>query len=179
MTHTTPARWPRRPSISLMAGLAVATLSLAHTSQAAPDSAPAPTKALHIKNAHIIRVVLGKKRESAAAVRPDPDKGGWRLVLSADLDGGSVDLEDVTPKIRGSKWTLTVTDGAVALDAGRFLATHVYRLVARRGRQLLGNALVYLVPPAAPPGKSHVDFAEDTEGQDPTAPMSPSPKGAL
>src|SRR5262245_53040264 len=145
MTNLAATKRPRGPMITLVFGLVGATLFGAPPSQAAPDirpgeAAPARVKTIRIKNAGTIRVVLGKKREPAAGVRPDKD--GWKLVLSADLDGSSAELQDITPNVQATRWTLAVTGEKVALDPERFLPTHVYRVVFRRDHQLLGSALV-------------------------------------
>jgi hypothetical protein len=146
----------------------------------APAAPPAPApepKPIRIKNGHTIRVVLGKKREPAAGVRPDKD--GWRLVLAPELAGSSADLQDITPGLPGSHWALAVTAEPVVLDPERFLASHVYRVELRKERQLLGTAIVYLYPPPTPKETARVEFQDDKDGEDKPTSLAPTQKGSL
>lgn len=176
-----PPSWCRSSSHGWLCLLA-ALLVTAPGWRAGAGKPPAP-KTVHIQNARSIRVVLAKTREQAAGVRPDKEgKEGWKVVMGKELDGSTADLTDVTPNIQGHRYSLTVADGAILLDPGRFLPTHVYRVMLVKERQIVGTALLYLYAPPTPPKKSRLDFADGADGTDgagSSAPITPSPKGGL
>jgi hypothetical protein len=121
-------------------------------------------------------VVLGRKREPAAGIKPE--KSGWQLLLGAELAGSTAELQDITPDMPPSRWAVPVAEEKVVLDTERFLPTHVYRVEFRRERQLLGTALIYLYPPPEKK-KEHVEFADDKAPEDKPSELAPTPKGDL
>jgi hypothetical protein len=135
---------------------------------------------LRIKNGHELHVALARSREAATGIRPDSrsEKQSWTLQLTPELAGASAELEDVTPGVPGSRWSVPVLAERVVLDAARFLPSHVYRVEVRRERQLLGSGLVYLYPPPAE-RVSRVRFDEQTDAK--AGAFSPAvlPKGGL
>jgi phage protein U len=135
-------RWSSVVFFSLSMGAAV--------SAAPADAVPR----LRIKNAHTINVRLGSRRESAAGLRPD--KGTWKAVLTPDLAGGSAQLQDITPDVAHSRWTLAMAGEELVLDPKMFLAEHVYEMELRKDGRLLGKALIYLYPPARAGGTSQL-----------------------
>jgi hypothetical protein len=144
----------------------------------APAVAFGAVARLRIKNGHGLTVSLGRTREAATGIRPD--KKVWTLELDASIVGADAELRDVTPNVAGARWSVPVETEHLALDATRFLASHVYLLEVRRERKLLGSALVYLYPPPPPERVSRVDFDDQAEpASDKDAAPAPLAKGGL
>jgi hypothetical protein len=169
---------PRRgwPSVSGLA-LCVAGLLVAGATEASAWAAEAGR--LRIKNGHHMTVALGKTRQEAIGVRPE--KKIWQIDLDAELIGAAADFQDVTPSARGERWSIPVESGKLALDATRFLPSHVYRLEIRRARLVLGTAFVYLYPPPAEQIRYVVldDRIDKTEPADGASGLDVIPKSGL
>lgn len=163
-------------STALALGLLLAAPWHAAPSLAAPAAPTAPLKAIRIKNARTVRVVLGDRREPAAGLRAD--KAGWTVLLAPELAATSADLVDITPGVAGSRWSVPVSLGKLLLDPERFLPSHVYRVELRRDGQLLGGTLIYLHPPPAE-SVARVRFEEDKASDEDSSSLAPTPKGEL
>jgi hypothetical protein len=159
----------------LIRGRALAPALVLFLALARPASAAAPAP-LRIKNGHSLMVALGKTREAAKGIRPE--KNVWAVELDAAFAGAVADLRDVTPNLPSALWSVRVEADHLVLDATRFLPGHVYRLELRRERQLLGSALVYLYPPAAP-RVSRVSLDDQPEPADKGFAPATLPKGGL
>ena len=151
-----------------------AVLAIALT---AGSSHATPTR-LKIKNGRNITVALDGSRERAVGIKPENEI--WTLMLVGDLAGSTADLQDVTPNVTRSRWTIPVETDRLALDQPRFLPSHVYRIEIRKEKQLLGTAFVYLYPPPPPPEVNHVELGGEKENDQPKS-SSPHqiPKGGL
>jgi len=116
-------------------------------------AAPAVASPLHSKNGEAINVRVAGKRARGIGLRAQ--SSGWRL----ELGGGaraSASLFDVTDGVSPTKWVVPVVDGALALDAERFVAGHAYRVELRGG----DATIIYLYPPKQSRA-SHVDLSDD------------------
>jgi hypothetical protein len=170
MNLTYAARTSRRSTV-LVLGCLLASLIGPSASQAAPELKP-----MRIKNSRSIRVVLGPRREPAAGIRPE--KAGWRVLLAPELAGSAAELQDITPGVPGTQWTLPVAAEGLVLDEERFVPSHVYRLEVRKDDKLVGSAVIYLYPPATPRTEK-VEFASEEKAPPKGGPISPTPKGGL
>jgi hypothetical protein len=103
-------------------------------------------------------VVLGDKRERGIGLRPA--HGEWKLELGR-ADGEIAQIVDTAHP--AMKWQVAIADGALRLDAQRFVADHAYRVELRHGDKLVGAALVYLYPPKVA-NRSEVVFDGDDAG---------------
>lgn len=119
-------------------------------------AAAAPLK---VRNGSTVRVALNGKHEAGVGLKLRA--GGWRLELSASKDDVVADVVDVTQGANGARWIVDVRDGALFLDAERFIAGHAYRVLFRHGTEARGTALVYLYPPAATRGNQHLTFDDE------------------
>ena len=160
-----------RRSIAFVLGLLLVSFVSPRSSQAATELKP-----MRIKNSRSIRVVLGPRREPALGIRPE--KVGWRLLLAPELAGGDADLQDITPGVAGSQWTVPVAADGLVLDEERFLPSHVYRLEVRKDDRLVGSAIIYLYPPPTPRTEK-VEFAAEEKGPQKGGPIASTPKGGL
>jgi hypothetical protein len=151
--------WGRVRGVAQVLGVVVAITAGIDSSQAGPAAAR-----LKIKNGNNITVALDRSRERAVGIRPE--KEIWTLVFAGDLAGSTAELQDVTPNVTGSRWTLSLATDRLVLDPPRFLPSHVYRVEVRREKQLLGSAFVYLYPPPPPPSVERLEIGDDKDGKD-------------
>jgi hypothetical protein len=172
------ARPLRRRRFSAALCLTMASALWADPSASATPAPRPPPPRLRVKNAHSVRVVLGRRRrEPASAIRPQ--KGVWRVILASKLAGASAELQDLTPNAPRSRWVVKVKGDQILLDAGRFLPSHVYQMDVRQGRRLIGSALVYLYPPPVE-RVSRVQFRQqETTKKADSGKVSIAPKGDL
>jgi nitrogen fixation protein len=142
-------------SLALLLILSVATPAL---------SAPLPAK-----NGSTINVKVEGKRERGIGLKAQAN--GWRLELRGAASG-TAEVVDVTQGALGSKWMVSVEDGALVFDAARFVAGHAYRVELKSG-----SALVYLYPPTS--RKSHSVVFADSEAPAADDGIAITPKSAL
>jgi hypothetical protein len=133
-------------------------------------AAPALAAPLAAKNGSTVHVKVEGKRERGIGLKAQAS--GWRLELRGAASG-TAEIVDVTQGALGSKWMVQVEDGALVLDASRFVAGHAYRVELPKS----GSALVYLYPPAA--RKSHNVVFADSEAPASDDGIAITPKSAL
>ncbi len=131
--------------------LTMALLLLSTAAQASPTR-------LSAKGGESVRVQVGSQHEPGFGVRPSRDNH-WRLSFDR-TDADSAEVVDVTRGALGAKWEVPMAEGALRLDADRFIAGHAYRVELRRGQRTLGGALVYLYA-GRPETRQQIQFNEE------------------
>ncbi len=125
------------------------------------------TPVLRIKNGSTVRMSVKGKREAGVGVRPK--NGVCRVELSAGKETAgqtsdqTIEIVDVTDGASSAKWELAPTEGALLLDADRFVAGHGYRVTVMRGQEAMASTLNYLYPPPMT-GKGKVTFEDGETG---------------
>jgi hypothetical protein len=118
-------------------------------------AAPAVAAPVRSKNGEAINVRVAGKHARGIGLRAQTS--GWRLELAGGARA-SASLFDVTDGVLPTRWVVQVVDGALELDAARFVAGHAYRLELRGA----DSAIIYLYPPKGARA-SHVELSDDEQ----------------